>query len=125
MSSKKIRAKKHLKQRLRRAGACVICGPTLKIPEPRADSIIAEVPCVSCGRTIRFGYVAGDAQSEEALGTIMQSFVAGKDLCTHACTVSINGEMWKDDPACLTCIKPRAFFEFMASGQPGQSAAQQ
>jgi ferredoxin-like protein FixX len=127
MSSKgKIRAKKHLKQRLRRAGACVTCGPMLKFPEPSADSTsTATVACISCGRIIRFKYIAGDAQSEEAIGTIVQSFAVRGGLCPHACTVSINDEMWMDGPECLSCTKHRAFFQFATSANPAQAAAQE
>jgi hypothetical protein len=109
----KIRVKKQLKQRLRRAGACITCGPMLKFPEPLADSTsTATVACISCGRTIRFKYIAGDVQSEEAMDTLTLAFIASGGMCPHAWTTIVNDETCRDDPEC-SCGKDRAIFQFI------------
>jgi hypothetical protein len=121
----KIRAMKQLKQRLRRACACVTCGPMLKFPEPSPGSQNAiEVNCISCGRTIRFDFAPDDLRTQEAMDSMVQSFVTGRGLCPHACTISIDGEMWKDDPEC-SCGKDRAFFQFVSSGKSTEPTTQE
>jgi hypothetical protein len=113
----KLRAKKNLKQRLRRAGACVTCGPMLKFPEPPADSkATIHVECISCARAISFDYDPSNPLADEAMDTLERSFVTAAGICPHSMTRIVNDKTCRDDPEC-SCGNDRAVFQFIITGK--------
>lgn len=101
MSSKgKIRKKKHLKQRLRRVGACLTCAPMLQFKQDTCGGKYNEVPCPSCGRAMSFYYNVNDERSDAVIECLLRCFASSGQFCMKAFWIIWDGRTVAEGELC-------------------------
>ena len=102
MSSKgKIRRKRHLKQRLRRVGACLVCAPLLSYEVGDQPARLCGVwTCPSCKRRVALDFGDASERGRAGMRTLAQCNAYYQKVPMDGFTLFFNGQQVYDEPAC-------------------------
>ena len=115
MKNKQL-AKSRGKRLARAFGGCRRCGrlATLRGLVPKgADAMWC--PCPGCGAELRVTGRMLDDGDRVIIRRFAQCLSAGGDPCPHAFTVTVDGQVRRDDPPC-DCGKERAVLDMRSAG---------
>lgn len=114
---KKQQAKNRNKRLARAVGGCRRCGrlAALRSLVPNAPGAVW-CSCPGCGAELRVTQRMLDEGDRVIIHRFAQCFAGGAETCPHAFTVTVDGEVRREDPEC-DCGRPRAVLE-MRSASP-------